>query len=203
MKKFYGWLNGGEEPSIVKWINTSLKDKNRKLPEEMVTEDEVKLMIEAAANKRDKALIALLWDIGARVGEIGNLRMKHLKFDDLGAVVSLDGKTGPRRVRAVWSVDYLKDWLGDHQGQNDPEAPLWFNFTKKAEKLEPMQYGAIRMQLNKIAKKAGIHKKIHPHLFRHSRCTYMANYLTEAQMDAYFGWVQGSDMPSISPSLRT
>jgi site-specific recombinase XerD len=197
MKKFYGWLNGGEEPSIVKWINTSLKDKNRKLPEEMVTEDEVKLMIEAAANKRDKALIALLWDIGARVGEIGNLRMKHLKFDDLGAVVSLDGKTGPRRVRAVWSVDYLKDWLGDHQGQNDPESPLWFNFAKKSEKLEPMQYGAIRMQLNKIAKKAGIHKKIHPHLFRHSRCTYMANYLTEAQMDAYFGWVQGSDMPSI------
>jgi len=25
----------------------------------------------------------------------------------------------------------------------------------------------------------------------------MANYLTEAQMNAYFGWVQGSDMPSI------
>ena len=25
----------------------------------------------------------------------------------------------------------------------------------------------------------------------------MANYLTEAQMNVYFGWVQGSDMPSI------
>ena len=53
------------------------------------------------------------------------------------------------------------------------------------------------MRLNKIAKKAGINKKIHPHLFRHSRGTYMANYLTEAQMNAYFGWVQGSGMPSI------
>jgi len=190
-------LNDGEEPSIVKWINTSLKDKNRKLPEEMVTEDEVKLMIEVAANKRDKAIIALLWDIGARVGEIGNLLIKHLKFDDLSAVVSLDGKTGPRRVRAVWSVDYLKDWLEDHPGQNDPEAPLWFNFAKKGKVLEPMRYDAIRMRLNKISEKAGISKKIHPHLFRHSRCTHMANYLTEAQMNAYFGWVQGSDMPSI------
>ena len=25
----------------------------------------------------------------------------------------------------------------------------------------------------------------------------MTNYLTEAQMNAYFGWVQGSGMPSI------
>jgi integrase/recombinase XerD len=64
-----------------------------------------------------------------------------------------------------------------------------------------MQYGAIRMQLTKISRKAGITKKIHPHLFRHSRATYMANYLTEAQMNAYFGWIQGSDMPSICVHL--
>ena len=25
----------------------------------------------------------------------------------------------------------------------------------------------------------------------------MANYLTEAQMNLYFGWIQGSDMPSV------
>jgi integrase/recombinase XerD len=29
LKKFYRWLNGGEEPLIVKWIKTSLKDKNK------------------------------------------------------------------------------------------------------------------------------------------------------------------------------
>jgi integrase/recombinase XerD len=178
-------------------ISTSLKDKNHKLPEEMITENEVKLMIDTAANKRDKAIIALLWDIGARIGEVGNLQIRHITFDELGAAVSLDGKTGPRRVRAVWSVNYLKDWLKDHPNQKNPEAPLWFNFAKKMDKLEAMQYGAIRMQLNKISKKAGIKKKIHPHLFRHSRCTYMANYLTEAQMNAYFGWIQGSDMPSV------
>jgi len=96
----------------------------------------------------------------------------------------------------VWSVDYLKDWIKEHPGMNDPEAPIWYKFTKK-DKLEPMQYGTIRMRLNKLAKKAGINKHIHPHLFRHSRATYMANHLTEAQMNMYFGWVQGSNMPSI------
>jgi site-specific recombinase XerD len=197
LKKFYRWLNGGQEPSIVKWINTSFKDKDQKLPEEMISESEVKLMIDSAENKRDKALIALLWDIGARISEIGNLNVKDIKFDDVGISILVNGKTGPRKVRAVWSIDYLNDWLKVHPGQNNPEAPLWFNFAKKIVKLEAMQYGAIRMQLTKISRKAGISKKIHPHLFRHSRCTYMAKYLTEAQMDAYFGWIQGSDMPSI------
>ena len=66
-------------------------------------------MINAATNKRDKAIIALLWDIGARIGKIGSLRVKHVKFDDLGCIIIVSGKTGPGRVRAVWSVDYLKD----------------------------------------------------------------------------------------------
>ena len=66
-------------------------------------------MINAAINKRDKEIIALLWDIGARIGEIGSLRVKHVKFDDLGGIIIVNGKTGPGRVRAVWSVDYLKD----------------------------------------------------------------------------------------------
>ncbi len=32
----------------------------------MLKEEEVKRMIDAASNKRDRAVIALLWDIGAR-----------------------------------------------------------------------------------------------------------------------------------------
>lgn len=197
LKKFYKWLNGGEEPSKVSWIRTTLQKQDRKLPEDMLQEEDIKKMIDAALNKRDKAIIALLWDIGARIGEIGSLCVKSVKFDDIGGVILVNGKTGPRRVRAVWSVSFLKDWLEEHPGQKDPDAPLWFNFAKKEKDLKPMRYDAIRMRLNKISKKAGITKKIHPHLFRHSRCTYMANYLTEAQMNAYFGWVQGSDMPSI------
>ena len=197
LKKFNKWLNGGEEPASTRWITTTLKKYDRKFPEDMLKEDEVESIIDTVLNKRDKAIIALLWDIGARIGKICNLRVKDIKFDDIGISIIVNGKTGPRRVRAVWSVDYLRNWLEDHPGQNNPEAPLWFHFAKKPEKLEAMQYGAIRMQLNKISKKAGISKKIHPHLLRHSRCTYMANLLTEAQMNAYFGWVQGSDMPSI------
>jgi integrase/recombinase XerD len=45
-------------------------------------------------------------------------------------------------------------------------------------------------------KKAGLHKRIYPHLLRHSRATELANFLTEAQMKELLGWVQGSDRAS-------
>ena len=50
--------------------------------------------------------------------------------------------------------------------------------------------------LKEVARKAGINKAVNPHRFRHSRATHLANKLTEAQMCEFFGWVQGSDMPS-------
>jgi integrase/recombinase XerD len=115
-------------------------------------------------------------DVGARIGEIGNLCIKDIKYDDIGISTIVSGKTGQRRVRAVWSVDYLNDWIKDQTGKNNPEAPMWFKYGRKdkleVDSLQPMQYDTIRMRLNKLAKKAGIIKHIHHHLFRHSRATY-------------------------------
>lgn len=197
LKKFYKWLYKGNEPELTKWFTTNIKNKDKKLPEDMLTEEEIMKMINTAPNTRDKAIIGLLWDIGARIGEVGTLKIKHVKFDEYGAVILVNGKTGPRRVRAVWSVSYLMNWLEEHPERDNSEAPLWFNFSSRKKGLESMRYDAIRMQLQRIAEAAGIKKRIHTHLFRHSRATYMANHLTEAQMNMHFGWVQGSDMPSI------
>jgi len=163
----------------------------------MLSEPDILNLIENAEHSRDKAIIALLWDIGARIGEIGTLNVRHVSFDEHGAIINVKGKTGYRRVRAVWSVEYLKSWLQVHPEGYNPDAPLWVTLNSKENLLEPLQYSAVRMKLQRTAKKAGINKKIHPHLFRHSRCTYMANYLTEAQMNVYFGWTQGSNMPGV------
>ncbi|MCQ1534674.1 tyrosine-type recombinase/integrase [Methanosarcina sp. KYL-1] len=197
LKKFYRWQRQEESPELTKWIKTTLKKKDQKLPEEMLTESEVLKLIENAESARDRAIVALLWDIGARIGEIGTLTIRHLSFDQYGAIVNVKGKTGYRRVRAVWSVEYLKAWLEVHPEKYNLEAPLWVTLDSEEGSLRSLRYDAIRMKLKRLAKKSGINKKIHPHLFRHSRCTYMANYLTEAQMNAYFGWIQGSNMPSV------
>jgi site-specific recombinase XerD len=197
LKKFFKWMNNGEEHPATKFIKTTMKHKNKKLPDDLLTEDDVLKMINESMNSRDKAILAMLWDIGARIGEIGSLQIKHVKFDEHGAVILVDGKTGPRRVRAVWSVGYLMNWLEEHPCSTDPNAPLWINFSQRQKSIEILRYEAIVMQIKRMAKRVGINKKITPHLFRHSRATFMANHLTEAQMNEYFGWVQGSDMPSI------
>jgi len=200
IKKFFRWLNGKEDdPEITRWIKTSIKKNNKRLPEDMLKEEDVIKLVDAAVNTRDKALIAMLWDLGARIGEIGDLQIKHINFDEYGAKVTLNGKTGARVVRAVWCIPYLMGWIEQHPDKKNPESRLWavFDDKRRANSTSTLMHGAIRMQLKRIVKRAGIKKKITPHIFRHSRATYMANHLTEAQMNAYFGWVQGSGMPSI------
>jgi len=43
---------------------------------------------------------------------------------------------------------------------------------------------------------AGIENPSNPHHYRHSRASYLAKHLTEAQSCEWFGWVQGSDVPA-------
>jgi len=189
VKKFYAWLNGGKESELTDWITTTISKKETRMPEELLIEEEVLALIKAAKSPRDKALIALMWDVGGRIGEIANIKIKNLTFDEYGMSVLLNGKTGPRRVRAVWSIQYIMSWLEMHPDKKNNNAMLWVNLENKL-----ISYQAVRKQLIRITNRAGINKKITPHLFRHSRATFLARHLTEAEMNIYFGWVQGSDM---------
>ncbi|TGC10641.1 tyrosine-type recombinase/integrase [Methanolobus halotolerans] len=92
IKKFYRWIyDTNEDPEFTKWIKPSVNKKNFKLPEELLTEADIKEMILAADHPRDKAIVALFYDTGARSSEIGNLKIKNVVFDQYGAVVTVDG----------------------------------------------------------------------------------------------------------------
>jgi len=54
VKKFYKWLRGSEDyPEEVKWIKTSVKNSNNRLPEELLIEEEIKTLIESCGHPRD------------------------------------------------------------------------------------------------------------------------------------------------------
>ncbi len=46
--------------------------------------------------------------------------------------------------------------------------------------------------LRKVSKRAGITRRIYPHLFRHTRATILASKITEAPLEAQMGWVPGT-----------
>lgn len=69
------------------------------------------LILENCKNPRDRTLFSLLYDSGYRIGELMTLKNKDLDFDQYGAVSSVAGKTGYRKVRVVGnSISYLREW---------------------------------------------------------------------------------------------
>ena len=198
LKRFYKWLKGEDKeyPEEVKWIRTTLKAKDELLPEELLTEEEVMRLVDACSSLRDKAFIITLYESGARIGEVGSMRIRDVSFDESYARLMLRGKTGSRRVPVVAATPYLQAWIQNHPLRQDPDAPLWVNLGT-VNRFEAMSYPALAKILRVAAKKAGLSKKVHPHKLRHSRATFLASRLTEAQMNQVFGWKQGSDMPSI------
>ena len=200
LKRFYQWLRGcseeeNEYPEEVRWIKTSPKER-RLMPEALLTPEEIKRLTEATENPRDKALVLTHYESGCRIGETLSLRIRNIKFDQYGAILHVNGKTGARRVRIIAATPALANWLNMHPFKNNPDAPLWIGLGAKG-RYKPLDYHATRALFKRLAKKAGINKRIHTHLFRHTRATELANILTEAQMKELFGWTQSSDMPSV------
>lgn len=194
VKRFFKWLRGTKNyPDEVEWIKTTIKEANTMIPEDLHTEEDINKLIDAAKHPRDKAMVAFLYESGCRVGELLSLKIKNVVFDELGAIVTLNGKTGMRKIMVVSSVPHLSTWIENHPIRDNPESPLWIPISNH-NRSDPVLYPNFRLILNQLGKKANINKKMNPHSFRHSRATHMASHLTEAQMNNYFGWVQGSKM---------
>jgi len=205
LKKFYKWLRNRAiddidewiMPNEVKWIKTKIPINKKKLPEELVNIQDVEKMIKAADHPRDKAMVSLVYEGGFRIEELLTLHIKNVSFDEYGAKIMVrQGKTGMRPVRVVASAPYLITWIENHPLGDNPEAPLWIGIgTRNKNKM--ICYESARYLILKIKKRANIKKRIHPHLFRHSRATFFSKKkFSESQMCQIFGWVEGSKMPS-------
>ncbi len=196
LKRFYKWLLGDNEayPECVKWLKIKSPHRSReKKPESIVSEKELSKMLDATLNMRDKALISLLYDSGCRISELLTMDRKDLGFDQYGAKITVSGKTGVRTVRIVGdSIVYLSDWLKAHPDGQNPDAPL---FTRVDGNInERMTYEQVHSMFSKVVKRAGITRRIYPHLFRHTRATLLSTNLKEPLLEKTMGWVHGSRM---------
>ena len=217
LKTFYLWL--GKEiklerdergmPLQVCWIKYSSKMKYKR-SKDILTRKEVQKMIKYATNPRDKALIAVLFESGMRIGEALGMSLDAIKHLDGYGQTKIDGKTGEREVLFIQSWAYLEDWLNwikDNEKMISEEGKnkVWISFPKvgvekkfhhKSGKL--MTQDAVNTVLKKTAKKAGITKRIHAHGFRHSSATDFANQgYNEPELRIKYGWVGTSTTPSV------
>lgn len=192
------------------------RELESKDPKDLLTKNEIEKLINTAQLPRDKALIAVLYESGCRRGELLSCRIKDVDFNENGCKITFpEGKTGRRTVQLVYAASFLRSWIESHpmkqpDGQTNLEAPLWVGMyqtekrgpNKKKDQNKKKEFHkltdqAVYIQVKKIAKRAGITKRIFLHLFRHSRASDLAEHLTEPQLKQYLGWTQGSSMCAV------
>ena len=82
-------------------------------------------------NPRDRCFVIMLYETGCRIGElIGDnnypgVRISDVKFDQYGAIVDVDGKTGLRSLRLISSAPAISNWLRQHPDHDNPQAYLF------------------------------------------------------------------------------
>lgn len=182
----------GVYPECVRWISIGIAKNHKKLPEELLTDQEIKEIIRKCGNVRDKALISTLAESGCRISEIATMKIKHVSFEEYGARITVAGKTGMRKILVINSTPYLQHWINDHPKNEDLDACLWHN-----PQGEFLTYQAIMKVIKNASRKAGIKKRIYAHLFRHSRATRLASEMSEASLKSFMGWDQSSKMCGI------
>lgn len=196
LKTFLKRINKPELGKSIELVKTETKIKI----EELVSPDDVMKMINACMNPRDRALISLIYESGARRGEILRLSMCDATPETDGYRIRLKGKTGTRRILIIESAQYLHQWLVVHPGRGIPHAPI---FCILGDGKRQIAVSSLELILKSAAKRAGIKgKRLNPHSFRHAQATEKSRYFTDAQLRTYLGWAKNSNMPSVYDHLK-
>jgi integrase/recombinase XerD len=194
-KKLFKWLYDDEPP---RWVTKLKLETIESLvqPSDLLTQEEVDKLLGACRHPRNKAFISVMLDSGMRVGALASCRIKNVEFNQYGAIIYISKTsrskkaTEPKGIPITWSTGYLNQWLSVHPMQNEPEAPLW---TTINEPYQPLSYKTIRLTIKKIARDAGIKKRVNPHSFRHKAITgWILDGLNDQQVKHRAGWSKGS-----------
>lgn len=80
-----------------------------------------------ADSRRDRALLLLLYNTGARVQEVVDLNIDHVRLQPV-PLVTLRGKGCKQRTCPLWNrtVDALRAWIAERPACS-PDAPLFLN----------------------------------------------------------------------------
>lgn len=158
LKKFYRWLLGknGQSPEQTAWIKSSIPTVESEVinPSDMFSESDVRKLIDASDNIRDKAFIGGLYDSACRPEEYITLRVGDVQVDEQITRLRIrKGKMGQRYVSLVLFPGLMTAWLNVHPQRNDKDAPLWI--MESTNKLgQPFTYQGARLLFKALCLKA-------------------------------------------------
>lgn len=149
-------------------------NKGRTFPAEVLTPAEVSAILAGCSAKsrtgiRNRALLVLLYRSGLRISEA--LALKPSDVDLKGHTIRvLHGKGNKATTRGFdpSAIDALARWTDARKGLGLRNAPLFCTLDGG-----PLNDRYVRNMLNRLADKAGIDKRVHPHGLRHTYAVEM------------------------------
>ena len=135
----------------------------------VLSEDEVAKLIESASNAYHRVILTTLYATGMRRTELSRLKVEDI--DSQRMVVHVrQGKGG--KDRDVTLSPRLLEILRDYWKWRKPQDYLFPSLQRKRREL-PITDRAIYHAVRAAARRAGIKKKITPHVLRHSWATHL------------------------------
>jgi integrase/recombinase XerC len=150
-------------------------NKGKKYPADPLTTDEVRRMLEVRSGgewmtRRAQAVVALLWRCGLRVNELAQLDVDDVRDTTRPSIRARtpkgSGRGKPPREIGLddKTLHYVRRWLAVRASGSPHRDPALF-VSSNGRRLDTSY---IRKLVKKLARTAGIDRRVHPHALRHA-----------------------------------
>jgi integrase len=193
LRIYFRWkLGRARAESLVGWLDTRGK---RQTPD-YLSESQTEKLFKVCRSAKERFLITVLFDSGARAGEFLNLRYEDVQLptgNDNSNYVKITlkeeySKTKGRTIALYWkhSLESVREYLGQRETEG----------IRSDEPVYPDSYETTRSFIARLGKRV-LGRRVNFHLFRHSSATYYASKLNRQELCYRYGWAFSSDMPDV------
>lgn len=163
ISSFFSWLE--EEDYILKSPMRRIhKIKTKTVVKNVISDEEIEKLRDNCREKRDLAIIDLLYSTGIRVGELVNLNIDDIDFEGRECVVYGKGDKERRVYFDAKAKIHLKEYI---ESRKDRNKALFVTLDAPYDRLK---ISGVEIRLRKLGRRLHL-TRIHPHKFRRSMAT--------------------------------
>lgn len=168
LKSFFGWLTSEEILQRDPTARLKPPKKEKRLPKALTIE-ELEMLREACQTPRERALVEVLYATGCRLSEVQQLNRDDINYQTMSCKVFGKGSKEREVFFSFKALYHLKKYL---MTRLDDEPALFVTERKPYRRLSPR---GIQREITIIAARAGLEKRVSPHVLRHTFATLTLN----------------------------
>ncbi len=164
LSSFFSWLEA-EDYIIKSPIRRIHKIRTGSKVKETLSEECIEKLRDSCLQIRDLAMIDLLYSTGIRVGELVNLNINDINFEERECIVYGKGNKQRKVYFDAKTKVHLKRYL---EQRKDYSEALFVTLDSPFERLK---ISGVEIRLRKLGQLASLDQRVHPHKFRRSMAT--------------------------------